>query len=179
LPIIDLDFHILGPVEVVVAAGPIPLGGPKQRAVLAILLLQANQVVPVDQIADDLYGGDARRPRSPRYGTTCRSCAGWSSCTALTGWEARCSRRARPDTCSGLRRSSSTRFASSVSGCGRSRTKLPQRDRASLASPEHRVVVVAAQTDRGRICGGGRVIRRAFFEDRDPSAVIRCRSSRT
>src|SRR5436309_9138173 len=54
-----LDFRILGPLEVAAATGPIRLGGRKQRAVLAILLLHANRVVPVDQLAEDLYGEDA------------------------------------------------------------------------------------------------------------------------
>ena len=35
------------------------LGGPKQRATLAILLLNANRVVPVDRLAEDLYRGAA------------------------------------------------------------------------------------------------------------------------
>ena len=51
-----LEFRILGPLEVVAENGPLQLGGPKQRAVLAILLLNANHVVPVDRLADELYG---------------------------------------------------------------------------------------------------------------------------
>jgi DNA-binding SARP family transcriptional activator/nucleotide-binding universal stress UspA family protein len=53
-----LDFRILGPLEVVTEGGPIRLGGPKQRATLAILLLNSNRVVSVDRLADDLYSGD-------------------------------------------------------------------------------------------------------------------------
>jgi DNA-binding SARP family transcriptional activator len=52
-----LDFRILGPLEVVGDAGQVRLGGPKQRATLAILLLSANRVVSVDRLADDLYAG--------------------------------------------------------------------------------------------------------------------------
>ena len=52
-----LAFRILGPLDVVVEEyGPLRLGGPKQRAVLAILLLNANRVVPIDRLADDIYG---------------------------------------------------------------------------------------------------------------------------
>jgi WD40 repeat protein/DNA-binding SARP family transcriptional activator len=51
-----IEFRILGPIEVADDAGAIKLGGPRQRAVLAILLLHANRVVPVEQIAEDLYG---------------------------------------------------------------------------------------------------------------------------
>jgi DNA-binding SARP family transcriptional activator len=54
-----LDFRILGPLEVIADGGPIRLGGPKQRATLAILLLNANRVVSIDQLADDLYAGAA------------------------------------------------------------------------------------------------------------------------
>ena len=52
-----LEFRILGPLEVVGDGGPVPLGGPKQRATLAILLLNANRVVSVERLADDLYAG--------------------------------------------------------------------------------------------------------------------------
>src|SRR5919201_442594 len=51
-----LDFRILGPLEVVREASVLRLGGPKQRAVLAILLLHTNRVVPVERLAEDLYG---------------------------------------------------------------------------------------------------------------------------
>jgi WD40 repeat protein/DNA-binding SARP family transcriptional activator len=51
-----IEFRILGPVEAADEGAEIRLGGPKQRAVLAILLLHANRVVPVEEIADDLYG---------------------------------------------------------------------------------------------------------------------------
>jgi DNA-binding SARP family transcriptional activator len=54
-----LEFRLLGPLEVVGGDGPIVLGGPKQRATLAILLLGANRVVPVERLADDLYHGAA------------------------------------------------------------------------------------------------------------------------
>jgi DNA-binding SARP family transcriptional activator len=52
-----LEFRILGPLEVARDGDAIPLGGPKQRATLAILLLNANRVVSIDRIADDLYAG--------------------------------------------------------------------------------------------------------------------------
>src|SRR5437867_856438 len=54
-----LEFRILGPLEVVREHCPLRLGGPKQRATLAILLLNANRVVSVDRLADDLYSGAA------------------------------------------------------------------------------------------------------------------------
>src|SRR4051794_15717870 len=59
LPPMSLEFRILGPLEVLDASGaPVRLGGPRQRAVLAILLLNANRVVSIDRLADELYGGE-------------------------------------------------------------------------------------------------------------------------
>jgi DNA-binding SARP family transcriptional activator len=52
-----LEFRVLGPLEVVDEDGPVRLGGPRQRATLAILLLHANRVVPVERLADELYAG--------------------------------------------------------------------------------------------------------------------------
>jgi DNA-binding SARP family transcriptional activator len=52
-----LEFRILGPLEVIGDEGPLRLGGPKQRATLAILLLDANRLVSVDRLADALYSG--------------------------------------------------------------------------------------------------------------------------
>ena len=53
-----LDYRLLGPLEVVGAGEPLRLGGRKQRAVLAILLLHANRVVAVEEIAEGLYERD-------------------------------------------------------------------------------------------------------------------------
>jgi DNA-binding SARP family transcriptional activator len=39
-------------------AGPIPLGGPKQRAVLAHLVLRANQLVPTETLVDEIWGDE-------------------------------------------------------------------------------------------------------------------------
>ena len=38
---------------------PVALGGPKQRALVAILLLHANDVVPLDVLIDELWEGHA------------------------------------------------------------------------------------------------------------------------
>jgi DNA-binding SARP family transcriptional activator len=50
------DFRILGPLEVSDETGPLLLGGQKQRAVLALLLLDAGRVVSVDRLIDALWG---------------------------------------------------------------------------------------------------------------------------
>jgi DNA-binding SARP family transcriptional activator len=52
-----LEFRLLGPLDVLADGRSISLGGPRQRATLAILLLHANRVVSVDRLADDLYAG--------------------------------------------------------------------------------------------------------------------------
>ena len=52
-----LRFGILGPIEVVADDGPLQLGGPRQRSALALLLLNANRIVSIDQLADALYAG--------------------------------------------------------------------------------------------------------------------------
>jgi len=50
------DFRLLGPVEVVVDGRAIELGGVKQRALLALLVLHANEVVSHDFLIDELWG---------------------------------------------------------------------------------------------------------------------------
>jgi YVTN family beta-propeller protein len=50
-----MDFRILGPFEVYDRGEPVLLGAGKQRAVLALLLLHANEVVSVDRLIDDLW----------------------------------------------------------------------------------------------------------------------------
>jgi len=51
-----LEFRILGPVEVTDDGAPLQLGGQKQRALLALLLLNPNRVVSTDRIMDALWG---------------------------------------------------------------------------------------------------------------------------
>src|SRR5919205_227319 len=51
-----MEFGILGPLEVRDADRPLPLGGAKQRALLAVLLLNANRVVSIDRLLDALWG---------------------------------------------------------------------------------------------------------------------------
>src|SRR5215472_591095 len=51
------QFHILGPLEVLRSGCTVPLVGRRQRAVLALLLLEANRVVLFDRLAEDVWGG--------------------------------------------------------------------------------------------------------------------------
>ena len=50
-----LEFRILGPLVLRVDGAPIPVGGPKQRALLALLLLSANRVVSRERLIDELF----------------------------------------------------------------------------------------------------------------------------
>src|SRR5436190_2961626 len=52
-----MEFRILGPLEVSRAGDPLVLPGAKQRALLALLLLNANDVVSSDRLIDELYEG--------------------------------------------------------------------------------------------------------------------------
>jgi DNA-binding SARP family transcriptional activator/pimeloyl-ACP methyl ester carboxylesterase len=53
-----MEFRILGPLEVLDGTTPVRLGGRRQRALLARLLLDANRTVAVDRLLDDLWGDD-------------------------------------------------------------------------------------------------------------------------
>jgi DNA-binding SARP family transcriptional activator len=52
-----VDFRLLGPLEVSDDDRPLALGGVKQRSVLAILLIHANELVTTDQLIDEIWGG--------------------------------------------------------------------------------------------------------------------------
>jgi DNA-binding SARP family transcriptional activator len=59
-----MEFRILGPLEVYEAGQHVPVGGAKQRALLAVLLLQANHVVASDRLIDALW--DEEPPETAR-----------------------------------------------------------------------------------------------------------------
>jgi predicted ATPase/DNA-binding SARP family transcriptional activator len=54
----QVQFRILGPLEVLDDGRPLTLGGAKQRALLAVLLLHAGQVMAVERLIDELWGED-------------------------------------------------------------------------------------------------------------------------
>ena len=57
-----MEFRVLGPLEVLEQGHPIELHGRRQRALLACLLLHANEVVATERLLDDLWpGGDDSR----------------------------------------------------------------------------------------------------------------------
>jgi DNA-binding SARP family transcriptional activator len=51
-----VDFQILGPIEVVDGGAGLPLGGRNQRALLALLLLNVDEVVPTDRMIEAVWG---------------------------------------------------------------------------------------------------------------------------
>lgn len=54
-----MEFRILGPLEVAVGGRLLELGRPKQRAVLAILLVHANRTVSLEHLVDELWGEES------------------------------------------------------------------------------------------------------------------------
>ena len=54
-----LDFRVLGPLEVRRDGQPIAIPAPRQRALLGLLLLHANEPVSQDELIDQLWGEDA------------------------------------------------------------------------------------------------------------------------
>src|SRR6266545_5149331 len=59
-----LRFRLLGPVQVVIDDRPVPLGGTGMRGLVAMLLLEPNQVVSLDRIVDVLWSHEP--PESAR-----------------------------------------------------------------------------------------------------------------
>src|SRR5262245_2863588 len=55
------EFSILGPIEVATTDGPLEIGGPRERAALAVLVAWAGQVVSPERLAGALWGDDPPR----------------------------------------------------------------------------------------------------------------------
>src|ERR671934_2277048 len=52
------EFRLLGPLKASVGGEPIRLAAPKPRALLALLLLNRNRVVPTERLIDELWGDE-------------------------------------------------------------------------------------------------------------------------
>lgn len=59
-----MHFRLLGGLAVHDEHGPVDLGPPRQRAVLALLVLEAGTLVPADRIIELIWGDDAPKARS-------------------------------------------------------------------------------------------------------------------
>jgi DNA-binding SARP family transcriptional activator len=53
-----MEFRVLGPLEVEVGGRLLPLRGRRQRGLLVLLVLNANEVVPDDRLLEDLWGDE-------------------------------------------------------------------------------------------------------------------------
>src|SRR5262245_26486114 len=53
-----MEFRVLGPLEILDGERRLQLGGSKRRAVAALLLLDANQVVSTERLVDGVWGDD-------------------------------------------------------------------------------------------------------------------------
>lgn len=51
-----MDFRILGPLEALDGGQPVALGGSRQRALLALMLLHPNEALRSDRLIDELWG---------------------------------------------------------------------------------------------------------------------------
>ena len=60
----DVEFRILGPLEVLDGGRTVRIIGPRERALLAMLLLRPGEVVPADRLIDLLWGD--RVPGNPQ-----------------------------------------------------------------------------------------------------------------
>src|SRR3982750_4615927 len=65
-----MDYRILGPLEAFDGERSLALGGARQRSVLALLLLHANEAVTRDVIVDELWG----EPPPPTAGKVLQNC---------------------------------------------------------------------------------------------------------
>jgi DNA-binding SARP family transcriptional activator len=52
-----IEYRLLGPLDVRIDV-PVAVGGPKQRALLALLLLSANRVVSRDRLIEEVFAGE-------------------------------------------------------------------------------------------------------------------------
>ena len=59
------DFRILGELEVLRDGAPVNLGSPRQRALIARLLINPGEVVSTDRLVEDLWLGDV--PETVRH----------------------------------------------------------------------------------------------------------------
>jgi hypothetical protein len=72
-----MNFGILGPLQVIGDDGrELALGGRMPRAVLAVLLLRANEVVSSDHLVEELWAGAPPASGARGCTCTCRGCAG-------------------------------------------------------------------------------------------------------
>lgn len=81
-----MEFRVLGPLEVEDGGQTVPLGGPAEQHLLAVLLCLANEVVPVERLIDELWGEEppvTSRNMVQRYVSRLRGSLGDTDSTRL------------------------------------------------------------------------------------------------
>ena len=73
----SMEFRLLGPLEVISGEKRIPMGGPKQRALFAVLLLHPNEVVSDDRLIEAIWS-DAPPPNMALRCTQQASVGRWA-----------------------------------------------------------------------------------------------------
>jgi DNA-binding SARP family transcriptional activator len=62
---LSLEFGILGPLEAVNHGAPVALQAMRERKLLAIMLVHANEVVSTDRLVHELWGDDPPKTAVP------------------------------------------------------------------------------------------------------------------
>ena len=141
-----LEFRILGPLLVRVDGVEVPIGGPKQRALLALLLLSANRVVARDQLIGELFAEQS--VNSADHALRNHVSRLRKVLEPGRDAESRGSSRALPATCCGSSRASST-WSISSAWSAEGREALAAGDPAAAAA-------VSLRASRRRCGTGGR-----------------------
>ena len=63
---VPLEFRLLGALEVSRGGARVALAGERQRELLAMLLLRANELVTTEQLVDELFAGGSPAPPARR-----------------------------------------------------------------------------------------------------------------
>ena len=79
-----MEFRVLGALEVLHADRALPLGGRKQRAVLARLLLDAGQAVSADALISAVWGENPPAHAGGRFTSMWPICAGCLTSTTTS-----------------------------------------------------------------------------------------------
>jgi DNA-binding SARP family transcriptional activator len=83
----EVEFSVLGLLEVRVAGQPVKVPGARQRALLAALLLRRGTVVPFDRLVDDVFGEqppDEARNALQTYAARLRQALGAAAAAVVT-----------------------------------------------------------------------------------------------
>ena len=70
----EIDVRLLGPVEIAARDGTVAVGGPRTRALVAVLALARGKAVPRDRIVDVLWSEEPPRRAKGACRCTSREC---------------------------------------------------------------------------------------------------------